>query len=289
MTILMLSLGFGLANAQTDSTETGKKDSNDVEIVITPKKDQDSTIVKVGGMKIIVLNDKSSDKVIIDGESTEADSNDNDDKEDNVSHWAGIRIGVNGYLNNNALPLEAGDQYLELDYGRSLSWDLNLLEKDFKLYKQHIELVTGLGFHFANYSFNSEYATLINTTPFSYSVDSTRLLTKNKLKATYITAPLMLGFSTHKDENKAFRFAFGGQASYRLGSKLKQQYSDGGNTQTLKYKDDYDLNPFLLHAIASVGYGPMSLFASYGLNPLFKSSKTVGNVVPFDMGVQLMF
>ncbi len=84
-------------NSPTDST---KSKSDDVEVVISPKKGQDSTIVKVAGMKIIVLNDleKETNTVIVDGEVIASDTNESkkDKKGDNVSHWAGIRIGVNG-------------------------------------------------------------------------------------------------------------------------------------------------------------------------------------------------
>ena len=285
----MMKLALTLAlNAQSNNEDSLQTDS--VEVVITPKKGQDSTIVKVAGMKIIVLsNDKNEPKkIVVDTEVKNDTTYYKDNQGDNVSHWAGVRIGVNGFLSNEGFPLPASHRFLELDYGKSVCVDVNLLEKDFRLYKQHIELVTGLGMHFANYTFKNKYTTLLNTDPLSASVDSTLLLDKNKLRATYLTAPLMLGFSTHKDESKAFRFAAGGQVSWRIASKLKQQYNFGGQTFKPRIKSDYDLNPLLFHAIASMGYGPINLVATYGLNTLFESNKTVA-LNPFDVGVQIMF
>lgn len=274
---------------------TTTNDTNDsVEVVITPKKGQDTTIVKVAGMKIIVLNDDKNDKEIIvddelgDDESGEDNDDDNDDNDDKVSHWAGIRIGVNGFLSDNALPIPAAYEFLELDYARSISWDLNFFEHDFRLVKNNVELVTGMGVHFASYEFQSKYATISNTDPLSTIVDSTRILEKNRLKATYLTAPLMLGFSTNQDEDKAVRLALGGQVSWRINSKLKQRYTENGETHKPKIKSDYDLNPFLFHAVASVGYGPLNVYANYALNPLFANGKTT-DVTPFDVGIQLMF
>lgn len=276
----------GSLHAQTDSTK-----SDSMEVVITPKKGQDSTIVKVGGMKIIVLNDEQSgsDNVIIDtevdGDSTDAGKK---DKPGHVSHWSGIRMGVNGYLHDNGLNLPNTHEFLDLDYARSISVDLNLIEKDFNLYKQYVELVTGLGLHFANYTFKSKYETIQNTDPLSVTVDSTKLFDKNRLKATYLTAPLMLGFSTHTKQSKAIRFAAGAQVSWRIGSKLKQTYESAGETHKPKIRSDFDLNPFLFHAIATVGYGPVNIFATYGLNTLFEDNKTLA-LTPFDVGLQLMF
>jgi hypothetical protein len=288
LTIALIALTNVGLNAQTNNTDSLKTDS--VEVVITPKKGQDSTIVKVAGMKIIVLSNERNEpkKIVVDTEVKDDTTYYTDNQGDNVSHWAGVRIGVNGFLSNEGLPLPASHRFLELDYGKSVCVDVNLLEKDFRLYKQHIELVTGLGMHFANYTFKNKYTTLLNTDPLSASVDSTILLDKNKLRATYLTAPLMLGFSTHKDESKAFRFAAGGQVSWRIASKLKQQYNFGGQTFKPRIKSDYDLNPLLFHAIASMGYGPINLVATYGLNTLFESNKTVA-LNPFDVGVQIMF
>jgi len=288
LTIALIALTTVGLNAQTNNTDSLKTDS--VEVVITPKKGQDSTIVKVAGMKIIVLSNERNEpkKIVVDTEVKDDTTYYKDNQGDNVSHWAGVRIGVNGFLSNEGLPLPASYRFLELDYGKSVCVDVNLLEKDFRLYKQHIELVTGLGMHFANYTFKNKYTTLLNTDPLSASVDSTILLDKNKLRATYLTAPLMLGFSTHKDESKAFRFAAGGQVSWRIASKLKQQYNFGGQTFKPRIKSDYDLNPLLFHAIASMGYGPINLVATYGLNTLFESNKTVA-LNPFDVGVQIMF
>ena len=288
LTLALIAITTLGLNAQSNNEDSLQTDS--VEVVITPKKGQDSTIVKVAGMKIIVLsNDKNEPKkIVVDTEVKNDTTYYKDNQGDNVSHWAGVRIGVNGFLSNEGLPLPASHRFLELDYGKSVCVDVNLLEKDFRLYKQHIELVTGLGMHFANYTFKNKYTTLLNTDPLSASVDSTLLLDKNKLRATYLTAPLMLGFSTHKDESKAFRFAAGGQVSWRIASKLKQQYNFGGQTFKPRIKSDYDLNPLLFHAIASMGYGPINLVATYGLNTLFESNKTVA-LNPFDVGVQIMF
>jgi hypothetical protein len=295
------STAMDSTQAMPDSTVVGTEtqgDSSlveeDVEVIIQTKENQDSTIVRVKGMKIIVLNDDESSqprKLIIDSDESDEDKEFDFEKKthDPVSHGAGIRIGMNGYLNNNGLPLAAGDENLQLDYGRSISWDINLFEKDFRLVQNYVELVTGLGMHFSTYAFESQYTTMLNTPesdPLLFITDSSRTLTKNRLKGTYLTAPLMIGFATHQDEDKAFRLAFGGQASWRIGSRLKQEDVGG---RKVKIRSDYDLNPFLFHAIASVGYGPLNLYANYGLNPLFKSGKTTTPLHPFDVGVQLMF
>jgi hypothetical protein len=293
--LCILAIILSLISSSLIAQEVTTNDTNDsVEVVITPKKGQDTTIVKVAGMKIIVLNDDKNDREIIiddelgeENESGEENDDDNDD-DDKVSHWAGVRIGVNGFLVDNALSVPSSYDFLELDYAKSISWDINFFEHDFRLVKNNVELVTGMGIHFASYSFKSKYATISNTEVLSTIVDSTRILEKNRLKATYLTVPLMLGFSTNQDEDKAVRLALGGQVSWRINSKLKQRYTENGETHKPKIKSDYDLNPFLFHAVASAGYGPINVYANYALNPLFESGKTL-DVTPFDVGIQFMF
>ena len=103
----VLSMLSSAAFAQEAAGETPTATEDSVEVVITAKKGQDSTIVKVAGMKIIVLNDnKNISEVIIDEEvdGENAGSKDDDDSDDKVSHWAGIRLGVNGYVTSAGTP-----------------------------------------------------------------------------------------------------------------------------------------------------------------------------------------
>lgn len=277
---------------QAQTKTVGPEDS--VEVVISPKKDQDSTIVRVGGMKIIVLDeddsddDDDSDGFVFDTIEDDSIEVKGSKKKDPVHHWAGIRVGIDGYLYQDGLPMPATHDYMELDYARSIGMSFNLFEKDFRLVGNYVELVTGLGFDIANYTFESDYATIQSTNPITAAIDSSRVLEKNRLKAYYITAPLMLGFSTHEDQSKAFRLAAGAQVAWRVGSRLKQRYTMNGETFKPKVRSDYNLNPFQFAAIASVGYGPLNVYASYGLNPLFEENKGP-ELYPFSTGLQLMF
>lgn len=276
----------------TTETDVSTENPDSVEVVISPKEGQDSTIVRIGDMKIIVLDNNrkngSTDEVIIDTVEDDTNYSSNYKKHSTVHHWVGFRMGVDGYLSDGGLSMPTSDEYLELDYARSIGWSLNFLEKDFHLVGNYIELVTGLGLNMTNYTFESEFATIQNTNPLTAEVDSSRVLDRNRLKVYHLTAPLMLGFATNEDQSKAIRFAFGGQVSWRIGSRLKQKYSQNGETVKPKVKSDYNLNPFLFHAIASVGYGPLNVYANYGLNTVFEDDKAP-ELYPFNAGIQLMF
>lgn len=286
--ICLMIGGATILRAQEDS----------VEVVITPKAGQDTTLLRIGGMKIIVLNSDNKgakQEVIIDrdvtpegdtlGETDETHIN----KQGKIQHWAGFGLGVDGMLSpSNSLNLPATAAFLEQDYGRSIGFTLNPFELDLRLYKQHIELVTGLGLQMSNYTFRSNYETLAVTDRLTSITDSTRSLEKNRLKAWYLNLPVMIGFCPSKSRSKSVHFAMGGVVGYRFASSLKQKYELGGETFKPKKKSDFYLNPFRFSAIASIGYGSTSLYAMYGLNPLFDKSKAP-EVYPFTAGLQIMF
>ena len=74
---------------------------------------------------------------------------------DETRRTPGTREGVNGMLDyNNTLNVASGAKFLELNYAKSYQFGLNLFEKDFHIYKNYINLVTGLGFDFNHYAFS---------------------------------------------------------------------------------------------------------------------------------------
>ena len=76
---------------------------------------------------------------------------------DDFKHWHGFSMGVNGYLNyNNSLTLDKQYNYMDLNYARSFNFQLNLIERQFNIYKNNVKIVTGFGIDFHSYSFNNK-------------------------------------------------------------------------------------------------------------------------------------
>ncbi|MBL4578331.1 MAG: PorT family protein [Flavobacteriales bacterium] len=243
----------------------------------------DTTIIKIGKHDILIIGNHDSD------EWKEFDSLcSKKGKEEFKIHWAGLDIGVNGYLaSNNSLSVPQGYDFLELDYGRSFSFGFNFAEKNISLYKDHITIVTGLGLNFNSYSFKNNTTLLSNADSIWAYTDTLVNLQKNKLKTTVIELPLMLGFSTHKDPKKSFHLAAGIVLGYKLGAKTKQMYKIGKDKYKPKVKGDFSISPFRYSAALRVGYGDFSLFADYALSPLFEKDKGP-ELYPFSVGITLM-
>jgi hypothetical protein len=281
------------ANATGSSTIKFKGEPKDV----SAEASASSSIAKVVGDD---LSKKSGDKkdsttfnfrkkkfVIIDKDmDIDTDLNDNDD--DDFHHWGGFGMGVNGWLSNGGAAMPKGQEYMALNYGKSLNFQLNL-EKDIHLYKNYVNLVLGLGFEWNQYEFSNK--TRLNPdSSYTYGlIDSSNIYSykKNRLKTTFVNVPVLLEFNTSKNPKKAFHIAVGAIGGYKLGSRTRQILELKGSDIKFIKKDDYNINPFRVNAHASIGYHNFTLYADYALNPLFESGKGP-ELYPFTIGVKLI-
>lgn len=261
---------------------------------------QDTTRITFKGKTIMVVEDESGD-VEIDMSDLE-DSLDLDhgdgkfrigkssceekgDKE--IAHWAGFEMGANGFLTpGNSLTPDNG--HLELDYARSFNYNLNLWEQKLPFFKGYGGIVTGLGFAFNNYHFKGSTNVFANNDSTWTVNNEGQNYTRNRLSATYVKVPLLLEFNTSLMEKKSFHIAAGVEGGYRIGSRTKQKFEVGGETHKLKVKDDYNLNPLKLSAVARIGYKNLSLFANYALTPLFEKNKGQEDLYAFEVGITLV-
>jgi hypothetical protein len=237
----------------------------------------DTTRLSFGDRKIIIIDD----------EDDKEKEKKKDKKVNEIKHiWAGVELGFNGYSNkllNTTLP--NGGAYA-LDYLRSNVVNINPFERNISLYKNYVALTTGIGFQFNRMMFENNTLLI----PFKDSIqtfESGIPYTKNMLKTSYITVPLLLQFNTSKNHGKSFHFAVGGQVAVKLGSRSKQVYDLDGDKKRDIYKSDYNLNPFQYGLTARVGYGQVNVFANYNLSEVFKSGKGP-KLYPFQIGVSLL-
>jgi hypothetical protein len=243
----------------------------------------DTTLLRMGNKKVIIVGDDDDVKNIVSAKDSINDYN------DKFKHWQGIEIGVNGLLDyKNSLDLPASGQFLELDYARSTQFALNLFEKDFHIWKNYINIVTGFGFDFNHYAFANNVTLRGDTTYLSGIIDSSNTISykKNKLNASYVRIPLLVEINTSKNPKRNFHIAGGVEAAYLIHAVAKQKYDIGDTHYRSKQRDDFNMEPFRFTAVARVGYNNVTLFANYGLNRLFKKDKGP-QVYPFTVGVSL--
>lgn len=252
----------------------------------------DSTKIKIGNKKIVIVESKNGDKkgekkviiderVIIENDEdapevalNDEDDENEDDNENGKAHWAGLGINSNGFMNaDNKIVSGTDAGFLEQDFARSIGVNFNFLEKRFPIFKQYIGVTTGLGLQWNRYALKNN-VDVVSSDSLLYGVTNTTVdYKKNVLRATYLQAPLLLEFATNKDDKKAWHLAAGVVGGVRIGSSWKTKWEDGGKTNKNKVKSNHHFNPFQAYATAIVGYHNVSLYVNYGLTQVFEKNK----------------
>jgi hypothetical protein len=205
-------------------------------------------------------------------------------------HWAGFSAGFNGYFTpSGSLSMPRPQRFLDLNYARSFNFQFNPFEHGFKLARNYVRLVVGLGLDYHQYAFSNNTRLDADTSYTWGAIDSTRTFNykKNQLRATYLQVPLLLEFNTSNNPKKTFHIAFGVIGEYKIGSRTKTFLTQGRDEVEITRKDNYNLNPFLAKAHVNLGYRGWTVFAEYGLSPLFTRGKGP-DVVPFAAGLRII-
>lgn len=242
----------------------------------------DTTKIRLGGKQILIIEDKlnsgdSDRKIIIDEDVTnekETKKNEDQREENDYSHWAGLGIIANGFINSSGKLSSVGDaEFLELDYARSIGVNFNLLEKRFPIFKEYIGLTTGLGIQWNRYMLKNNFDLFSNQDSTFGVANGFIDYRKNVLRATYLQAPLLLEFNTNKNPEKAWHLSVGVVGGIRIGSSLKTKWEEDDKTRKERVKSNFNFNSFQAYATAIVGYHNVNLYVNYGLTEIFEKGK----------------
>lgn len=256
-------------------------------------KGPDTTRLTFGNKKIIIIEEAEGNdmNIMIDDNGDTTYFNEKGKKQKKAkfySTWSGLSIAGNGALTyDNKTTLPDDMRFIEIDYARSISAAFNFADVELGI-SPHFGFATGLGIQWNRYGIKNNYTVTFNedslygisTPDFNYS--------RNVLKATYITMPLLFEIHTSKNKNKSFNLAFGVIGGYKLGSKLKQHYEFEGREYEFKTRGHYHFNPFQAYATARIGYGDVSLFFNYGLTRVFEEGRGP-QLYPFQAGLHFSF
>ncbi len=238
--------------------------------------DQDTIKITWGKSKIFVVGDHDVDTVIKVKKVKQR-----------YNHFAGLDIGVNGFLNPDlSVDLQKDAHFMDLDYAKSITFSWNFYERYIPIAKEKFGISTGLGIEFNNYTLDRDVVLFTDKdTTFGFA-DTTRSISKNKFKSTMLNLPLMLETNIGRDAEHSFHLAAGAMVSYRVGSKSKQVYKQDGKDFKVKNRTDFNMNPFRFSLVARAGYGNFTVFATYGITPLFEDDKGP-EIYPFSVGIAL--
>lgn len=250
----------------------------------------DSIKVKIGNMKIVILDDKNTaqkgeKRVIIDerviinderGEEMMMDDCENCLTKSNHPVWSGFGINANGFINSQG-KLATGSElgFLELDPARSIGLQWNFLNKRFPIIKEYLGVTTGLGLQWNRYALKGNYdISSVNDTIYG-TLNTSVNYTKNTLSSLYLQAPLLLQINTNKNQSESWTLSAGIVGGIRLGGMHKTKWETNGNDKKDKTKDDFNFNPFQASLMAMVGYNNWNLYMTYNLTDVFNEGSAL--------------
>lgn len=124
------------------------------------------------------------------------------------------------------------------------------------------------------YSIDGKYTSL-DPMVFSYK--------KNKLSCNYIEVPVELRIRT-KGEN-SFKLAIGGKIGYGYNIHTKIIDNDGKR----KIYDIKNIDPLRYGPIFRIGYNYININAFYSLSTLFKKGRGEPDIIPYSVGIGILF
>jgi hypothetical protein len=206
-------------------------------------------------------------------------------------HWAGFDLGLTNFFStpfDSELPSDG--RWMDLNSGKSVSVGMNLVQYSIGLQKvkDNFGIVTGLGWTINNYRFDSRNIMIRNDDGITTYRVAERNVEKNKLVTSYLTIPVLLEFQLPaRTGDKDFFISAGVYGGFRLGTHTKVVYSENGDREKEKGRDDYNVNAFKYGLMAKLGYKWINLYARCDMTPLLESGRGP-EVYPWTVGVTLI-
>ncbi len=195
---------------------------------------------------------------------------------DMTEAFGGFEFGVGTFVTPNMnTTLDPANKYLETNLGSSWRFAINFGDFDLPIIKGYLALTSGFGFSFDHYGFKNK-DTLINgenTKVLEFkATDAT--LTTSRLSQFNLTIPVLIKLNSSYNVNEnCFYVATGVIINYTVGNSIYTEYSNNGVEYEKRYSSDFFVNKFRADATLRIGYNHVSVFANFGLVPMFETAK----------------
>lgn len=265
----------------------GERTAEGDTLVITEKA-LDNIKIKVGGMELSVDPDEIEDFDEDDFEDVKKYSYVRRSESKNRSFF-NMDIGTNNWIEDGNLPSITDAAYSVKPWG---SWYIGINWLNDTKIVGPLYLEWGGGFSWYNWKLEdadvmiTKGDDMIEFAPSTEEVEGI----KSKLSATYLNASIVPvfdfgrgrrkvrgiageGFSFNSSRRTGLRIGAGVYGGYRIGSKTKFRFKDGGTSDRIKEKDHFYLNTFRYGIRGQIGIGSFDMFILYDLNEVFADGR----------------
>jgi hypothetical protein len=283
--------------AQESNTSKQENESKSLDIIHFNKKEEKAMVGFPGAKMEVQENNDTVAKITIGHKRWEFIEENNKTnvrmvhipRESFKGHWSGVYLGFCNYLGSDfTSSLSDGDEFMNINAGKSMAFTINFLQYDVDLQKQrnNIGLVTGLGWTVYNYRLDNQYLLQINDDGITYGEAITdKTVEKSKLVSSFINIPILFEAQIPSSNSRSTAYISAGvYGGFRIGSHTKTIYTNGDKQ---KSRDNINLNPIQYGAMFQVGYKIIKLYATYNFSQLYEPNKGP-ELYPYSIGLSLL-
>lgn len=183
-----------------------------------------------------------------------------------------VDLGFSKLIDNGSFSLAPENEFLDYKASKTSTVSFDVLQFGYR-FTPHFKIYVAGGFDWTLIRLKKDITIQQDTRELSYVEDDVNY-SKNRFSNSYVHIPLNFEFrSKENDKGKRFYFIAGPEVSFLLNGKVKQVSDEHGK---VKYKDDYNFQPFRYGGTVRLGYGGLGIFTKYYFNDMFDSPAQKG-------------
>jgi len=202
-------------------------------------------------------------------------------------HWDGFGMGFANFADGS---FHFNDiDGVSLRSGKSLEYNLNVLEKSFPLSrKADFALVTGMGMRWSRYRLDeNKYVKEVDGITGLHPAPDGIHYSASKLNITSLTIPLLIEWQSKHCRHDDFFVSAGVVGVVKTTSSSRVAYkNESGKKQSEKVDGGMNIRPVTMDFLFQIGYDWLGIYAKYSPMGLFEKDKGP-KVHPVSIGLQL--
>ncbi|MDD4636434.1 MAG: hypothetical protein PHI48_03590 [Bacteroidales bacterium] len=190
-------------------------------------------------------------------------------------HFAGFGMGFTNLVSSGTMH---SSRDISLVGGKSFQYDFNFIEHSWNLRRDGLAIaVTGLGIRWNRYFLDGNNTYLKESGQGITEVRTDDRLgmdiKRSRFQTTFITVPMLI--ERQFGDKQEFFMSFGAVAAFKLGSFSRATCYDHfyGTKSDVTYNRDLNVRPVNADLLFQTGGNHFSLYARYGLFPVFEDHK----------------
>ncbi|WP_207532769.1 outer membrane beta-barrel protein [Desertivirga arenae] len=196
-----------------------------------------------------------------------------------------IDLGLATFLDHGSYTLSDENNFLENKQFKTNNFGFEFLQTGYR-FNSYFKIYLAAGLDWNHIRLKRDITILPDQPKISYKEEEIDFK-KNRFSSNYLRIPLSFQFRSKDDGrgNKVY-FVAGPEVGFLITGKTKQVSKEMGK---VKYKDDFNFNPFRYGAFARAGYNGVGFFVKYYANDVFADNQGPKDFKNLNFGLTVGF